>query len=71
MRRWKSSNPQLQRTFELMLQVGDTRAPNMGGLSNAYCTARDTGLMPSWCIPGTPSYAAAKAGLYRRATKED
>ena len=65
--RYRPKNPMLKATFEMMLEVGETRRPNQGGLSNAYCSARDTGLMPAWCVPGTPSFAAAKAGLCRRA----
>ncbi|MBN3744802.1 hypothetical protein G3N96_05045 [Burkholderia sp. Se-20373] len=65
-RPYRPKNPMLRATYEQMLKVGDTRRPNQGGLSNAFCTARDTGMMPAWCPPGTPSFAAAKAGLQRR-----
>lgn len=64
---YRPKNPVLRDTFEKMLKVGETRRPNQGGLSNAYCTARDSGVMPAWCAPGTPSFAAAKAGLCQRA----
>jgi len=66
-RPYRPKNPTLRATYEQMLEVGETRRPSQGGLSNAYCTARDTGKMPAWCPPGTPSFAAAKAGLQRRA----
>jgi hypothetical protein len=67
--RYRPKNPVLRATFEALLATGETRRPNMGGLSNAYCAARDTGRMPAWCAPGTPSFAAAKAGLCRAAMK--
>lgn len=67
---YRPKNEVLRKTFAWFLEHGHTRHRNMGRASNAFCVARDSGILPKTIAPGTPAFAAAKAGLFVRCRKD-
>ena len=63
-------NKMQSQVYRWFLEHGEGRHASMGGSSNAYVVARDTGRIPGWVDVGSAAKAAAMAGLRVRKLRQ-
>lgn len=61
---------QCKKAYEWFMRQGETTSASMGTLSNTFRVAFETGKIPRWCRRGTPAYAAARAGIAMRKSRQ-